>query len=329
MAAAHAHTLALVAELKPAYLVCGEDDAKIDSWRGRVRRRAEEENGPGGLESLDAGTSDPDEVAAMLSTLTFGTGTRYVMVDGVDSWKAGDLEPLERELASPAPDTVLVLIARGKAPARLAKAVEKAGGERREYAAPKPWELPKWAAERAQEEGLRLDKDAAKLLVERAASSQQRIAREIEKLALAIHPETHLHAATVAELASGWDGGQAYDLADAVVANDLQTTLRLAERLTTAGEPPSRLVWPVIRRLRAVHRAAQLHDAGMAERDAGAALGGPPWLAKRTIAAARKADRAALARALCAFADLEVASRSGELADEHTGFTRALARAAA
>jgi DNA polymerase III subunit delta len=318
-----------MADLKPAYLVSGEDDAKIDSWRGRVRRRAEDENGPGDLESLDARANGPDEVAAALSTLTFGTGTRYVLVDGVEAWKAGDLEPLERELGSPAPDTVLVLIARGKAPARLVKAVETAGGELREYAAPKPWELPRWAADRAQEEGLQLDKEGAKLLVERAGPSQQRIAREIEKLALTIHPETRLDAATVAELASGWDGGQAYDLADAVVAGDLETTLRVAERLTTAGEPPSRLVWPVIRRLREVHRAAQLLEAGVPERDAAAALGTPPWLAKRAIAAAKKADRTALARAICAFADLEVAVRSAEGTDEHTGFTRALARAAA
>lgn len=318
-----------MADLKPAYLVCGEDDAKIDSWRGRVRRRAEEENGPGGLESLDAHASGPDEVAASLAALTFGSGTRYVMVDGVESWKAGDLEPLERELAAPPPDTVLVMIARGKPSQRLAKAVEQAGGERREYAAPKPWELPKWAAERAEEEGLALDKEAAKLLVERAGSSQQRIAREIEKLALAIHPGTRLDAAAVAELASGSDGAQAYDLADAVVAGDLQATLRLAERLTTAGETPARLVWPVIRRIREVHRAAELLDAGVAERDAAAALGAPPWLAKRAIAAAKKADRTALARALCAFADLEIEVRSGEGVDEHTGFTRALARAAA
>jgi DNA polymerase-3 subunit delta len=211
----------------------------------------------------------------------------------------------------------------------LVKAVEQAGGERREYAAPKPWELPKWAAERAREEGLEVDKEAAKLIVERAGSSQQRIAREIEKLALMIHPETRLDAATVARLACGADGGQAYDLADAVVAGDLALTLRLAERLTAWGEPPSRLVWPVIRRLREVHRAAALLEAGMAERDAASALGAPPWLAKRTIAAAKKADRTALAKALCAFADLEVAVRSGELTDEHTGFTRTLARAAA
>ena len=31
-----------MAELKPAYLVCGDDDAKIDAWRARVRHRAEE-----------------------------------------------------------------------------------------------------------------------------------------------------------------------------------------------------------------------------------------------------------------------------------------------
>jgi DNA polymerase-3 subunit delta len=317
-----------VADLKPAYLVCGDDDAKIDAWRARVRRRAEEENGPGGLDAFDARSSDPDEVAAELSALTFGTGTRYVLVDGVEAWKAGELDPLERELASPAPDSVLVLVARGKAPARLVKAVEKAGGERREYAAPKPWELPRWAAERAQEEGLRMDKEASKLLVERAGPSQQRIAREIEKLALTIHPETTLDARTIDGLASGDEGGQGYDVADAVVAGDLEATLRLAERLTSAGEPPSKLVWPVIRRLREVHRAAELLEAGMSERDAQSALGTPPWIAKRVVAQAKKADRTALARALCAFADLEVEVRSGEGADEHTGFTRALARAA-
>jgi DNA polymerase III delta subunit len=66
----------------------------------------------------------------------------------------------------------------------------------------------------------------------------------------------------------------------------------------------------------------------MSERDAASALGTPPWIAKRTLAQAKKADRSALARALCAFADLEVDVRSGDCADEHTGFTRALARAA-
>ena len=317
-----------MAALKPAYLVCGEDDAKIDAWRGRVRRRAEDENGPGALEAMDARTSAPGDVAAELSALTFGTGTRYVMVDGIEAWKVGDLEPLERELAAPAPDTVLVLVARGKAPARLTKAVEAAGGEQREYAAPKPWELPRWTADRAQDEGLRIDKEAAKRLVELAGPSQQRIAREIEKIALTIHPDTQIGIDHVEAYGAGADGVQAYDMADAVVSHDLEATLRLAERLTSSGEPPARLVWPVIRRLREVHRAAELIESGVADRDVAKQLGSPPWVAKRAIAHAKKADRTALARALCAFADLEVDVRSGDCTDEHTGFTLALARAA-
>ena len=97
----------------------------------------------------------------------------------------------------------------------------------------------------------------------------------------------------------------------------------------TREDRPSKLVWPVIRRLREVHRAAELLDAGMSDKDVASALATAPWIAKRTIAQAKKADRTALARALCLFADLEVQVRSGEATDEHTGFTRALARAAA
>ena len=56
----------------------------------------------------------------------------------------------------------------------------------------------------------------------------------------------------------------------------------------------------------------------------------PPWLAKKTVARAQKADRATLERALCVFADLELELRGGgdrEL-DEDTAFSLALARAA-
>src|SRR3954469_12721093 len=171
-----------MAALKPAYLICGDDDPKIDAWRSRVRKRAEDENGPGALETFDGKLDKPEVVAAALMTLTFATGDRYLLVDGVEAWKAGELEPLEEALAGVPEGTVLVLVARGKPLARLVKAVTKAGGEQREYAAPKPWELPKWAIERASEEGLHLDNEAAKALVAAVGPRQQRIAREVERL---------------------------------------------------------------------------------------------------------------------------------------------------
>ena len=317
-----------MSSLKPAYLVCGDDDAKIDAWRARVRRRAEEERGPGGLETFEAGSSEPDEVALSLAALTFDPGTRYVLVDDAGAWKASQLGPLEAVLADMPPESVLVLIVRGKALKQLCKAVEKADGEVREYAAPKPWELPRWTIERGRELGLEVDGEAAKELVALVGAGQQRISRELEKLVLAVHPRTQVSSADVDALAARDASPQVYDLADALVAGDLRMTFVLAEQLEAHGERPGRLIFPLVRRLREVHRAAALLDSGMPDAKVGEALRAPPWLAKKTVARAKRADRAALERAICVFADLEVDLRGGgSLAlDEDTAFSLALAR---
>lgn len=317
-----------MADLKPVYLVAGDDDERIDAWRRRVRTRAEEERGPGGLESFDGRAAPPEEVAAALAELSFATGTRYLLVDGAEAWKAAQLPPLEAALKEMPPDTVLVAIVRGKPPKQLVKAVEAANGEVRDCPAPKAWELPKWVVERARDVGLQLDPDVAKELVSRVGASQQRLARELEKLAVAVHPSARLTLAEVDVHASGDTAPQAYDLADALVAGDLAATLSLAEDLKAHDERPSRLVWPIVRRLREVHRAARLLDAGMPDKQVADALKAPPWLAKKTVSSARKADRTVLERAICLFAELEVEARGGGDLDEDTAFTLALERAA-
>jgi DNA polymerase III subunit delta len=319
-----------VTGLNSVYLISGEDDAKIDAWRARLRHRAEEEGGPGALESFDARETTVDALAAELAALTFNPGTRYLLADSVQSWKAGDLEPLERAIADMSPDTVLVLIARGKVQARLAKAVQKAGGEVRAYEAPKPWEMHKWVIARAKDEGLTLDSEAAKTLVSAVGTGQQRLAREVEKLALAAHPGTTLGAEEVGELAPAESTRSGYDVADALVAGDGRAALAISERLLEYDEHGSKLMYSITRRLREVHRAASLLEQGVPEQKVAASLGGPPWAAKKVIARAKGADRQALERALRTFAELEVDLRGGGTSglDEDTAFSLALTRAA-
>ena len=319
----------MVAELKPIYLIAGDDDAKIDAWRSRVRVRAERELGPGGLEHFDGKGDGAEAVAAALAAMTFAAGTRYLLAEPVEAWKADEIASLEPSLAAMPPETVLVLIARGKPPAKLAKAVESAGGEVREYGAPKPWELPKWVIERAREEGLAIDVETAKQLVQTVGSRQQQLQREIEKLRLALHPAGHVTPADVDELASGDAPTQVYDLADAIVAADLPAALALAEQLRAADERPAKLTFALVRRLRDVHRAAVLLEAGMPEQRIGPALKMPPWAVKRTLAQARKADREVLESALEALAEFELESRGGgeRDLDDETAFTVALAGA--
>ncbi|MBA3301295.1 MAG: DNA polymerase III subunit delta [Thermoleophilaceae bacterium] len=315
-----------MAERNSLYLVSGEGAAKIDAWRARVRKRAEAEGGPGALELFEGKEGGPAALAAALATLSFSDGTRYLLADGVEGWKETELELIEPELAAMPPDTVLVLIARGKIPPRVAKAVEKGGGETVSYDAPKPWELPGWARERAQEEGLRLDGEAAKVLVGTVGTSQARIAREIEKLALAKHPDTNVSVQDIEEFASGDAGPDVWALADALVAGRVDAALQVAERL--GEERPTALSFRLVRELRNAHRAAAMLDAGVADAQIAKEMGMPPWKAKKTIAKARKADRDGLERALCAFADFEVETRGGGQLDEETAFTRTLVRAA-
>ena len=318
-----------MADLKPVYLVCGDDDAKIDAWRARVRKRAEAENGPGGLEAFDARLAAPGEVVASLAALTFATGTRYVLVDDVGAWKAGELPPLLDAIAALPPDSVLVLVVRGKPLKGLVQAVEKAGGELREHAAPKPWELPRWASGRARELGLRLEGEAAKTLVAIAGPSQQRISRELEKLAIALHPEPTVAVEDVVRLIAGEASPRVYDLADALVGGNVEQAIELAEELALHGERPSRFVYPIVGRLREVHRAVELLEGGLTEKELAGALKLPPWRTKKIVPLARRADRETLERALCRFADLEVELRGGGSLDEETAVTLALARAAA
>ena len=187
--------------------------------------------------------------------------------------------------------------------------------------------MPKWARERAAEMGMTLDKDASRALLAAVGNRPKRIERELEKLALAVHPRTELAVEDVERLAAAEATTQAYDLADALVADDRPGAFGLAEQLRDRDERPGRVAFPIVRRLREVHRAAGLAEAGASEKQVAAALRMPPWAAKRTLSRARGADRDALERALCAFADLEVGTRAGDGLDEDTQFSLTLARA--
>ena len=99
-------------------------------------------------------------------------------------------------------------------------------------------------------------------------------------------------------LAAGDAGPQAYDLADALVSHDLRAHARARRGPRGPRRAPGRLVWKIVDRLRSVHRAAELLEAGVPEKDVAGALRQPPWLAKKTLAKAKTADRATLERAL-------------------------------
>jgi DNA polymerase-3 subunit delta len=193
-----------VAALKPAYLVHGDDHARIAERRANLRALADRAGGGSGAEVLEGDAATPEAAAFALSAMTFATGRRVIIVDGVERWKDKEVEThLAAIMADLPPDTTVAFFAREegrtKAPSKLADAVKKAGGDVATESAVKPWELPKWVAAQAKRLDLQLDQGAARALVAQVGDRQARLTRELETLALELGPGAHVDAELIEE----------------------------------------------------------------------------------------------------------------------------------
>jgi len=323
-----------VPELKPAYLIHGDDHGRIGERRAGLRALAERESGSGGLESFEGDAATPEAVASALAAMTFAIGRRFIIVDGVERWKDADVKAhLAPALEAIAPDTTIAFFGREegrfKVSEVLAKAVERAGGNVAVERTLKTRELPKWLQGEASKLGVALDRDAAQALVGQVGDRQQRLVREVEKLAIELGPGARIGAEQVEAAAAHSAERQVWGLVDAVVAGEGQAATRAYITLQSQGESVTRLVGLLGRRVRDVLEIALRLEAGEAPAEIKKAIKGSPWAADRRIGEARRSDPERLRRALEALADLELATHGDTELSDPTEAVRAIARIAA
>ena len=322
MTAGRGSRLGSVATFKPAYLIHGDDHGRISERRARLRAIAEAESGTGGVEVFEGDAATPESVGLALSAMTFAMGRRFLIVDGTERWKDAEVESLlVPALAAIAPDTTVAFFAREegrtKASAKLAAAVKKAGGDVVAENTLKARELPRWVVSEADRLGIRLEGAAAQALVSQVGERQQRLLRELEKLALEHGPGATIGVEEVEGAAALSADHQVWGLVDALVARDRAHATRAFLELRAQGEALPRLVPLMARRVRDVLAVATRLEAGESPAQVKSALKMPSWQADRRIKEARATDAEALRRALEALADLELASRgNSELADD-------------
>jgi DNA polymerase-3 subunit delta len=320
-----------VPSFKPAYLIHGDDHGRIAERRARLRALAESESGTGGVEVLEGDAATPEQAAAALQAMTFALGRRFVIVEGVERWKAGDLEPLAQAMQPPPPDTTIAFFAReesrAKAPDGLHEIVKQAGGDIAAEQTVKPWELPKWVAARGRELGLEFDRGAASALIRHVGDRQQRLVRELEKMELELGPGATVTEQTVDDLAATSAERKVWTLADAIVAGDDALAQRCLLELRAQGERLPGLIWNVAKRLREANDIATRLDAGQSPAQVRKGLRMPTKAAERLIDDVSRRDKEGLRAALAALADLERDSRGGGALSEDTAAVLAVGSA--
>jgi DNA polymerase III subunit delta len=304
-----------VAAFKPAYLIHGDDHGRIAERRRRLRELAEEQSGVQGVELFEGDAATPEAVAGALNALTFAIGRRFIVVDGVERWTDKQLEPLMTALEDIPPDTTVAFFAReegrAKAPKGLHDAVKKAGGDIAAEENVKPWELPKWLIARARELDLQLEPDTARAIVAHVGDRQQRLLRELEKLALYAGPGARVDGPMVDELTAPSAEHKAWSLADTILAGDASAATALYLTLRSQGERLPGLLFWISQRVRTAHEVACAIEAGQPPAQIKRTLRMPSKAADRLIADARRVGSEELQRTIEELAELELASRGG------------------
>ncbi len=311
-------------ELQTAYLIGGSDSPKVERAVARLRSRFEGD----AVELHDAETmSGEDAVAACNAMGLFGGGSRLVLVEGVEKWKAPDVKALAAYLASPAPGTTLALVAGDlKKDAPLAKAVTGHGTVLL-------WDvmarkIPQWIAEQFTVHGTRAEPEACRLLSDLVGSDLHELAGEVDKLATWAGGEV-VTAADVEALVTPRAESPPWALTDAWGARDVGGVLRAAERmLDRTGDPVSRtlprLVGGLTKHVRNARAAQRLEEQGLGPGEAASRLGMKPYPAQKLYAQVRNFSPAELDGALVRLADLDHALKGGSRVAPELELERAL-----
>jgi DNA polymerase-3 subunit delta len=272
-------------------------------------------------------TSGPDAVAACNAMGLFAGEGRLVIVDEVERWKAADVKEVAAYLASPAPATVLALVAEElKSDAALAKAVAKAGQVLR-YEVPKR-KLPEWVAEQFARAGAKADADACRALIDIVGDDLDELTSEIEKLATwaAGDPVT---LRDVEQLAAGRAETAIFALTDAWGRREVGAVLRAAEEIMERSHRPRsgelmRIIASLVNHVGRVRRCQKLAEEGVRAKDAAPKLKMHPFAAEKAFAQAANFSAEELADALVRLAELDAAAKGGSRLPADLELERAL-----
>ncbi len=274
--------------LASLYLIAGTDQAKIDATRARLRARAEGDGGAGALEVFEPseGRGGPDHEALLMAipAMSLTETRRYLLADGVERWRDKQLEAVVAAIGALPPDLTVVLIARAKAPAKLAKAVKAAKGEIHEFEAPKARDMPRLLVEDAKRLGFALEPAAARTLVDRMGANSVRLRNELERLALWAGEGGQVTAADLDAMVSDTSEAAVWALSDALLERDPAKAASIAERLVSQGENVTGLIYGLASRLRKACAAASQIEQGVPPKQIESSLGMHPYAARQLVA---------------------------------------------
>ena len=271
--------------------------------------------------------SGADAAAACNALGLFVGEGRLVIVEEVERWKVADVKDVVAYLASPAPATVLALVAEDvRSDSALAKSVAKAG-DVLAYDVPKR-RLPEWVADQFARLGAKADTDACRALVDIVGDDFDELTSEVDKLATWAGGDA-ITLRDVEQLAAGRAETSIFVLTDAWGRRDVAAVLRAAEEIMERSHRPRsgelmRLIASLVGHVGRVRRCQRLAEEGIRPKDAAGRLKMHPFAAEKAFAQAANFSPEELAAAIVRLAELDAAAKGGSRLPADLELERAL-----
>jgi len=212
-------------------LLMGDNGWAIKQALDKLRREFIKNHGTNGLEQIEAGDLDPNQLASLLQNSTLFSVERMVILRDVDDNKA-IVEALPGYLENLAETVHLVIIAaKPDKRTRWYRQSSRIGSVKLFDELNEP-ALNRWAITRAKELGVQLQPEAARLLISRIGLNQWQVDSELAKLAAY---DLNITKRTIELLVEPSPRDSVFDLLDTVVkgqtgrAHEIYDQLRLKD----------------------------------------------------------------------------------------------------
>lgn len=320
-------------EVRPVYVAVGPETFTARRVVAALRQGVV--GGAGGGFNEDAFVAAEVPVEAVLTaanTLPMMGPRRFVWVRGIERWEtkaaasSGRNRPLDRlaeYMQDPCRSTTLLVLAENLDNRRKVVTLAKKQGCFVPCAAPRPYELARFAKRQAEARGHQLSGRAAELLAELSGGSLSALDDAVERVSLYVGAGARIDEDSITRCVSNASVTSVWELLAAVARRDPAGMLRAFARAFQPGEG-ARLLGLLCWAARQWVRFASALDQGLSEEQAAKRAGVPPFKARET---ARELSGMGTARAdawLELLSELDRSLKGGSRVPERLQLERAL-----
>lgn len=310
-------------ELRPVYLVVGEERLLVDRVLFALRDAA----GKGGVAGFNedkytAGEVSVDAVIAAAKMVPMMAKRRTVLLRGLDRWEKKDdeddapkgkgvrtspLDELAEYAKAPVPSTVMILVAtKLHGQRRLMSAAKKNGFLVACDPLPRA-ALPGWIERAARSRGHSISMDVAEQLAEIAGPELGYVDDAIERLSLYVGPKAPITEDAVVACVTRVRQSSVWDLLDAIVRRRVGPSLAMLADVFDPRDGGLRLLGSIAWSVRQLVKMESALKAGANVNEAAARAGVPPFKAQNVADVVKRMPPGTTARWMRLLAETDLA----------------------